>query len=273
MKDPGALRHFLCSTAERRPQCLFLHQRQYAIDILEQARMSNCKPCSTPVDTQTYKGVRRGDGGARRRTERAAVGRGGGEARRQTERAVVGRGGGEGGRRSAHRRRRAQLCGRAGGHVGRPGGRRPGAWGCADGEPERGAGGGGAAPAASRSVGRAAGVAAPPPTPADSHTPTAAKIRHRWPTPQQQPPPPESPPPPGGSSLPGRHLPTRAHCLPCRRPFALGVRVALGVRGLPARRRPCAQRPPIPSRRRLPFPRPRLELPWCPASSGSARPR
>jgi hypothetical protein len=44
--------------------------------------------------------------------------------------------------------------------VGRTGGRRPGAWGCADGEPERGAGGGGAAPAASRSVGRAAGVAA-----------------------------------------------------------------------------------------------------------------
>jgi hypothetical protein len=35
-----------------RPQGLFLHQRQYAIDILERAGMSDCKPCSTPVDTQ-----------------------------------------------------------------------------------------------------------------------------------------------------------------------------------------------------------------------------
>jgi hypothetical protein len=37
---------------ERWPQGLFLHQRQYAIDILERAGMSDCKPCSTPVDTQ-----------------------------------------------------------------------------------------------------------------------------------------------------------------------------------------------------------------------------
>jgi hypothetical protein len=52
MKDLGGLHHFLGITAERRPQCLFLHQRQYAIDILERAGMSDCKPCSTPVDTQ-----------------------------------------------------------------------------------------------------------------------------------------------------------------------------------------------------------------------------
>jgi hypothetical protein len=51
MKDLGAL-HFLGITAERRPQGLFLHQRQYAIDILERAGMSDCKPCSTPDDTQ-----------------------------------------------------------------------------------------------------------------------------------------------------------------------------------------------------------------------------
>jgi hypothetical protein len=31
---------------------LFLHQRQYAIDILEWTSMSDYKPCSTPVDTQ-----------------------------------------------------------------------------------------------------------------------------------------------------------------------------------------------------------------------------
>jgi hypothetical protein len=52
MKDLGPLHHFLGITVERRPQGLFLHQRQYAIDILERAGMSDCKPCSTPVDTQ-----------------------------------------------------------------------------------------------------------------------------------------------------------------------------------------------------------------------------
>jgi hypothetical protein len=52
MKDLGPLHHFLGITAERRPRGLFLHQRQYAIDILERAGMYDCKPCSTPVDTQ-----------------------------------------------------------------------------------------------------------------------------------------------------------------------------------------------------------------------------
>jgi hypothetical protein len=52
MKDLGPLHHFFDITAERRPQGLFRHQRQYAIDILERASMSDCKPCSTPVDTK-----------------------------------------------------------------------------------------------------------------------------------------------------------------------------------------------------------------------------
>jgi hypothetical protein len=52
MKDLWPLHHFLGITVERRSQGLFLHQRQYAIDILERAGMSDCKPCSTPVDTQ-----------------------------------------------------------------------------------------------------------------------------------------------------------------------------------------------------------------------------
>jgi hypothetical protein len=51
MKDLGPLHHFHSITAERRPQGLFLHQRKYAIDILERVGMSNYKPCSTPVDT------------------------------------------------------------------------------------------------------------------------------------------------------------------------------------------------------------------------------
>jgi hypothetical protein len=51
MKDLG-LHHFLGITIERRPQGLFLHQCQYAIDILERAGMSECESCSTPVHTQ-----------------------------------------------------------------------------------------------------------------------------------------------------------------------------------------------------------------------------
>ena len=52
MKDLGQLHHFLGVTVEPRPSGLFLHQRQYALDILERAGMTACKPCSTPVDTQ-----------------------------------------------------------------------------------------------------------------------------------------------------------------------------------------------------------------------------
>ncbi|KAF8692258.1 hypothetical protein HU200_039863 [Digitaria exilis] len=51
MKDLGVLHHFLGVTVESRPSGLFLHQRQYALEILERAGMSDCKPCSTPVDT------------------------------------------------------------------------------------------------------------------------------------------------------------------------------------------------------------------------------
>jgi hypothetical protein len=51
MEDLGPLHHFLVINVERRPQGLFLHQRQYAIEILERAGMSDCKP-STTVNTQ-----------------------------------------------------------------------------------------------------------------------------------------------------------------------------------------------------------------------------
>ncbi|XP_066375252.1 uncharacterized mitochondrial protein AtMg00810-like [Miscanthus floridulus] len=52
MKDLGVLHHFLGVTVEPRPTGLLLHQRQYTLGILERAGMTNCKPCSTPVDTQ-----------------------------------------------------------------------------------------------------------------------------------------------------------------------------------------------------------------------------
>jgi hypothetical protein len=47
VKDLGMLHHFLGVTAEPRPSGLLLHQRQYTLDILERAQMSDCKPCST----------------------------------------------------------------------------------------------------------------------------------------------------------------------------------------------------------------------------------
>ncbi|WVZ87938.1 hypothetical protein U9M48_034512 [Paspalum notatum var. saurae] len=53
MKDLGVLHHFLGVTVEPRSSGLLLHQRQYTLDILERAGMTDCNPCSTPVDTQT----------------------------------------------------------------------------------------------------------------------------------------------------------------------------------------------------------------------------
>jgi hypothetical protein len=50
MKDLGPLHHFLSITVERRPDKLFLHLRAYTLDILKHVVMTDCKPCSTPVD-------------------------------------------------------------------------------------------------------------------------------------------------------------------------------------------------------------------------------
>jgi hypothetical protein len=50
MKDLGPLHHFLDITVKRRLDRLFLHQRTYTLDILKRAVMTDCKPCSTPVN-------------------------------------------------------------------------------------------------------------------------------------------------------------------------------------------------------------------------------
>jgi hypothetical protein len=50
MKDLGELHHFLGMQVQRTPSGLFLSQRQYMIDILDRAGMTECKSCSTPVD-------------------------------------------------------------------------------------------------------------------------------------------------------------------------------------------------------------------------------
>jgi hypothetical protein len=52
MSDLGALHHFLGVNVHRTSTGLFLSQRQYALDLLERANMSNCNPTSTPIDTK-----------------------------------------------------------------------------------------------------------------------------------------------------------------------------------------------------------------------------
>ena len=50
MKDLGELHHFLGMHVQRCGDGL-LSQRQYMLDIFNRAGMAECKPCSTPVDT------------------------------------------------------------------------------------------------------------------------------------------------------------------------------------------------------------------------------
>jgi hypothetical protein len=51
MKDLGELHHFLGMHVQRCGDGLLLSQRQYMLDILDRARMAECTPCATPVDT------------------------------------------------------------------------------------------------------------------------------------------------------------------------------------------------------------------------------
>jgi hypothetical protein len=53
MKDMGPLHHFLGMPMTSHNGGLFLSQRRYMLEILEQAEMTDCKPCATPVDTSS----------------------------------------------------------------------------------------------------------------------------------------------------------------------------------------------------------------------------
>ncbi|GKA51091.1 ribonuclease H-like domain-containing protein [Tanacetum coccineum] len=52
MTDLGPLNYFLGISATRTTSGIFLSQKKYATEILEQAQMLNCNPCRTPVDTE-----------------------------------------------------------------------------------------------------------------------------------------------------------------------------------------------------------------------------
>ena len=53
MSDLGELHHFLGINVHRTPRGLFLSQEQYALELLERAKMLNCNPISTPIDTKS----------------------------------------------------------------------------------------------------------------------------------------------------------------------------------------------------------------------------
>jgi hypothetical protein len=53
MTDLGALHHFLGISVTRSSDGLFLSQRQYAMDVLQRAGMSDCHPSLTPVDSKS----------------------------------------------------------------------------------------------------------------------------------------------------------------------------------------------------------------------------
>ena len=49
--DLGELHHFLSMHVQCCGDGLLLSQQQYVLDILDCADMADCKPCSTPIDT------------------------------------------------------------------------------------------------------------------------------------------------------------------------------------------------------------------------------
>ena len=53
MTDLGPLHHFLGITVSRTSSTLFVSQRQYLLDLLSRAGMTDCQPCRTPVDVGT----------------------------------------------------------------------------------------------------------------------------------------------------------------------------------------------------------------------------
>lgn len=52
MTDLGPLHHFLGISVTRNAQGTFLHQQNYAADIIHRANMTSCNPCLTLVDTK-----------------------------------------------------------------------------------------------------------------------------------------------------------------------------------------------------------------------------
>jgi hypothetical protein len=61
MSDLGSLSHFLGIAVSRSDSSMFLCQKQYALDLLNRAGMSDCQPVRTPVDSGSKLSVHDGD--------------------------------------------------------------------------------------------------------------------------------------------------------------------------------------------------------------------
>jgi hypothetical protein len=61
MSDLGDIHHFLGINVHRTREGLLLSQQQYALEILDRAKMLNCNPISTPIDTQSKLSATDGD--------------------------------------------------------------------------------------------------------------------------------------------------------------------------------------------------------------------
>ena len=50
MKDLGPLKYFLGIEVSRSSEGIFLSQRKYALDLLQETGMSGCQPVNTPIE-------------------------------------------------------------------------------------------------------------------------------------------------------------------------------------------------------------------------------
>jgi hypothetical protein len=61
VKDLGPLRYFLGIEIARSPKGIVLSQRKYVLDLLVEAGMLGCQPCSTPIDKNYQISAQSGD--------------------------------------------------------------------------------------------------------------------------------------------------------------------------------------------------------------------
>lgn len=51
IKDLGSLKYFVEIKVIKSKREIFLSQRKYVLDLLKEARITRCKPCFTPIES------------------------------------------------------------------------------------------------------------------------------------------------------------------------------------------------------------------------------